>query len=60
MRQVVYFLGRALQLLGLATITLVVIFFFTSISMEPLLIWSLMGVTEFYAGTFLIRSGEKG
>ena len=55
-----YFMGRALQLLGLATITLVVIFFFTTISMEPLLIWSLVGVTEFYLGTFLLRSGEKG
>ena len=60
MRQVMYFMGRALQLLGLATITLVVIFFFTTISMEPLLIWSLVGVTEFYLGTFLLRSGEKG
>jgi hypothetical protein len=55
-----YFMGRALQLLGLATITLVVIFFFTTISMEPLLIWSLVGVTEFYLGTFLLRTGEKG
>ncbi|UCD11924.1 MAG: hypothetical protein JSU88_02225 [Nitrospinaceae bacterium] len=60
MRQVMYFLGRALQLLGLATITAVVIFFFTKMSMEPLLIWSLVGITEFYLGTFLLRSGEKG
>ena len=38
-----YFLGRTLQLVGLATISLVVFLFFTQMTMEPLLMWSLLG-----------------
>ena len=53
-----YFLGRTLQLVGLATISLVVFMFFTQMSMEPLLIWSLLGVSEFYCGTWLL--GKEG
>ena len=53
-----YFLGRTLQLVGLATISLVVFMFFTQMSMEPLLIWSLIGVSEFYGGTWLL--GKEG
>ncbi len=49
-----YFLGRALQLLGLATITYVVLMFFTQMRMEPLLYWSLLGIAEFYCGTLLL------
>ena len=52
-----YFLGRTLQVLGLATISLVVLMFFTQISMEPLLIWSLLGASEFYGGTWLLGKG---
>jgi hypothetical protein len=59
MQQIMYFFGRALQLLGLATITAVVVLFFTKMSMDPLLTWSLVGVSEFYLGTFLLRSGKK-
>ena len=54
MQQVLYFLGRALQLLGLATITYVVYMFFTRMGMEPLLYMSLLGIAEFYAGTFIL------
>ena len=53
-----YFLGRPLQLVGLATISLVVFMFFTQMSMEPLLIWSLLGVSEFYGGRWLL--GKEG
>ena len=53
-----YLLGRTLQILGLATISLVVLMFFTQMSMEPLLIWSLLGASEFYGGTWLL--GKEG
>ena len=49
-----YFLGRTLQLIGLATISAVVFMFFTQMSMEPLLTWSLIGASEFYGGTWLM------
>ena len=53
-----YFLGSTLQLVGLATISLVVFMFFTQMSMEPLLSWTLLGATEFYVGTWLL--GKEG
>ena len=53
-----YFLGRTLQVVGLATISLVVLMFFTQMSMEPLLIWPILGVSEFYGGTWLM--GKEG
>jgi hypothetical protein len=43
MGSVKYYLGRALQLIGLATISAVVLMFFSQMSMEPLLMWSLVG-----------------
>jgi len=59
MGNIFYFLGRTLQLIGLATISLVVFMFFTQMSMEPLLIWTLLGVAEFYLGTWLLgREGQ--
>ena len=54
MDSVKYYIGRALQLIGLATISTVVLMFFTQMGMEPLLIWSLIGASEFYAGTWLL------
>jgi hypothetical protein len=58
MSSVKYYLGRALQLIGLATISAVVFMFFSQMSMEPLLIWSLIGASEFYGGTWLL--GNQG
>ena len=58
MGPVKYYLGRTLQLVGLATISLVIFMFFTQIKMEPLLIWSLVGISEFYVGTWLL--GKEG
>jgi len=58
MGKIRYFLGRTLQVVGLATISLVVLMFFTQISMEPLLNWSLLGASEFYGGTWLL--GKEG
>ena len=52
-----YFLGRTLQIMGLATISLVVFMFFTQMNMEPLLVWSLLGASEFYGGTWLLGKG---
>ena len=53
-----YFLGRTLQIVGLATISLVVLMFFTQITMERLLIWSVLGASEFYGGTWLLGKEE--
>ena len=59
MTQTLYFLGKALQLLGLCTITYVVYLFFTDKGMEPLLYMSILGIVEFYLGTFLLEKAEK-
>ncbi len=59
MASIKYFMGRTLQLVGLGTISVVVFMFFTQISMEPLLIWSLVGIFEFYGGTWLLRKEES-
>ncbi|MDP6477820.1 MAG: hypothetical protein QF502_07910 [Nitrospinaceae bacterium] len=50
-----YYLGRSLQLLGLATITLVVLLFFGQWKMEPLLYLTIAGAVEFYGGTWLLN-----
>ena len=49
-----YFTGRALQLLGLITLTIVVFLFFTRVSMEPLLYLTILGIVEFYGGALLL------
>ena len=49
-----YFLGRALQLIGLVTITYVVLMFFSQMGMEALLIWSVVCIVEFYSGTLIL------
>ncbi len=59
MQQFLFFFGKALQLLGLATITLVVFLFFTKEGMEPLLYKSILGIVEFYAGTFVLSRVNK-
>jgi len=59
MAQILFFLGKALQLLGLSTITYVVFLFFTDKGMEPLLYMSILGIVEFYLGTFLLDKIEK-
>ena len=58
MGSVKYYVGRALQLIGLATISAAVRMFFTQMSMDPLLIWSLIGAFEFYSGTWLLGKEE--
>ncbi|MDP6711448.1 MAG: hypothetical protein QGG38_01995 [Nitrospinaceae bacterium] len=50
-----YYLGRSLQLLGLATITLVVLLFFGQWKMEPLLYLTIAGAVEFYGGAWLLN-----
>ena len=50
-----YYFGRSLQILGLATITLVVVLFFGQWKMEPLLYLSIAGAVEFYGGTWLLE-----
>ena len=50
-----YYLGRSLQMLGLATITLVVVLFFGQWKMEPLLYLTVSALVEFYGGTWLLE-----
>ena len=54
-----FFLGKAIQLLGLCTITYVVFLFFTDKGMEPLLYMSILGIGEFYLGTFIVSKAGK-
>ena len=61
MQQFLFFLGKALQIIGLATITVVVFMFFTQKSMETLLYYSVLGAAEFYGGTLVLdRVGKEG
>jgi len=59
MNRLAYYLGRSLQLLGLATITSVVILFFGRWKMEPLLYLSILGIVEFYGGTWLLERKQS-
>ena len=54
MKQFPFFLGKALQIIGLGTITVVVFLFFTQQSMETLLYYSVLGAVEFYGGTLVL------
>ena len=54
-----YFLGRALQLTGMVTITYVVLMFFSQMGMEPLLYWSIAGIVEFYGGTLILGKNNS-
>ena len=54
-----YFTGKALQLVGLITLTAVVFMFFTRMSMEPLLYWTILGIAEFYGGVLLLGKEEN-
>jgi len=51
-----YYLGRSLQIVGLITLTIVVILFFDpKNSMGKLLTWSMVAAIEFYGGTLLLE-----
>ena len=54
-----YFLGKTLQIIGLITITAVVLMFFSHIRMGPLLYLTILGIAEFYGGTFLLRNKKE-
>ena len=53
-----YFLGRALQIVGLGVMTIVMLKFFSDEGMEPLLWGSLGGATFFYGGTLILGKSE--
>ena len=61
MKKLFYYLGLTLELLGLATIMVVIILFFGKTQMEQLLNMSLLGVAEFYGGYWIMRAshGQK-
>lgn len=58
MHPVRFYLGRTLQIIGMATITLVVFQFFTTMGMETLLYWTILGIGEFYGGTLLLGKSD--
>ncbi len=53
-----YFLGRAMQIVGLVTLTYVVIMFFTQAGMEPLLLGTVVGASVFYGGTLILGKSQ--
>jgi hypothetical protein len=53
-----YFLGRAMQIVGLGALTYVVLMFFTQMGMEPLLWGSVAGATFFYGGTLILGKNQ--
>ena len=53
-----YFLGRAMQIVGLGALTYVVLMFFTQMVMEPLLWGSVAGASFFYGGTLILGKSQ--
>jgi hypothetical protein len=53
-----YFLGRAMQIVGLGALTYVILMFFTQMGMEPLLWGSVGGATLFYGGTMILGKSQ--
>ncbi|CCQ90920.1 conserved hypothetical protein [Nitrospina gracilis 3/211] len=58
MNPFLYYLGRSLQIVGLAIITYVVFKFFQPVGMEFLLYYSIAGVAMFYGGTLLLEKNQ--
>ena len=54
-----YFLGRAMQIVGLGALTYVVLMFFTQMTMEPLLWGSVAGASFFYGGTLILGKSQS-
>ena len=54
-----YFVGRAMQIVGLGALTYVVLMFFTQMKMEPLLWGSVAGATFFYGGTLILGKSQS-
>jgi hypothetical protein len=54
-----YFLGRAMQIVGLGALTYVVLMFFTQMKMEPLLWGTVAGATFFYGGTMILGKSQS-
>ncbi len=53
-----YFLGRAMQIVGLGALTYVVLMFFTQTGMEPLLWGTVAGASFFYGGTLILGTSQ--
>ncbi len=53
-----YFLGRAMQIVGLVALTYVVVMFFTQLGMEPLLWGTVAGASFFYGGTLILGKSQ--
>ena len=56
MKILLYYLGLVLELIGMATMIVVIILFFGEAKMQFLLNMSILGVAEFYGGFWLIRN----
>lgn len=60
MKPFIYFLGRTLQLIGMGTVLVAFLSFFSSAPMGVLLKITIVGAAEFYIGTFMVsKTGIK-
>ena len=60
MNGALYMLGRTLQLLGMGTVFVAFISFFSAQKMGMMMKTTLIGIVEFYVGNFIVtRTGEK-
>jgi hypothetical protein len=60
MRTALYIFGRILQVLGMGTVFIAFISFFTTPNMGMMMKTTLLGIVEFYAGYFILtQTGDK-
>jgi len=60
MKSAFYILGRTMQIVGMGTVLIAFVSFFSSPDMGGMMKTTLIGVVEFYAGNFLVsKTGEK-
>ncbi|GMT42916.1 MAG: hypothetical protein IEMM0002_1327 [bacterium] len=60
MKTVLYFIGRGLQIIGLGTVFIAFMHFFSDSPMGELIKLTLLGIAEFYTGNFIVtKTGIK-
>lgn len=60
MRGAFYILGRTLQIIGMGTVMIAFLSFFTQQNMGMMMKTTLIGVIEFYVGNYIVTiTGEK-
>ncbi len=60
MKTLLYFVGKTLQLIGIGTVLIAFIHFFSRSPMDDLMKLAIIGTAEFYIGNFIVtRTGVK-